>query len=1073
MRCQVFGRPAVGWAGAVALLAGMALAARAQTLPEGRFGRALDAAAPMIITGRAEYSRRPLTVECWTKLAGHLPGVYNILLANQTKASPEHWEIFTAADNGTLAAYLPGCQPALVASPAKLTDGQWHYIALLAEATRVRLFVDGKAVADVAVTRSVHPGGTPEPLALGTLVERGLGCRGLIDEVRLSKVVRDVSRVPAAPFVADDQTVGLWHCDARQDGVLADASPLNNPARRPVAPRPAPSLVRLPPEPDLAQTRQRLAAALALMPLATLDKELDLRDGLLRDWEEQYFQLNEQLLGRAALPPNAAGQVFDRQTLVDPADGDPLGVLLRRTAALLHSLQALPGAPALDPTTQDLQRLVVVAGQTPLANGAARQGLYLAACAVQRRLALANPLLDFDQILFVAHGVAGGARKTGPRGTNDAMGQHFATQYFGFNALPGGGLYVVRDFKTRPQVRNVLQESRVQRGRLQGQRLEPGAFLSPELSYDGQSILFAYTQSQEHIWEWRPETAYHLFQVNVDGTGLAQLTDGPDDDFDPCLLPDGQVVFISERRGGYIRCFSGLPVRQHVLHAMNPDGSAVHPISYFETSEWHPSVNNDGLLVYTRWDYTDRENCLGSNIWLCYPDGRDPRAPHGNYPYPWHTFPDNTYGDSRQGRPYTEMNIRAIPGSPRYIATAAPHHGESYGSLVMLDLRGHDDGAMGQIRRLTPYEPFPETETPARSQYAFGTPWPLSEDFYLCNLWENLYLLDRFGNRVLLCENALAGRGPADDNFRLISPIPLRPRHRPPVIPAPTPDGPNGQLPRACISITNVYQSDQPFPPGTTIKWLRVTQNILKSNPEMGVPMIGYQNENTPRIALGIVPVEADGSVYFEAPVERELIFQVLDANFMAVQSMRSVAYVHRGEHLSCVGCHEDRHALPPVKGVPLAARRAPSRLEPEVGPVEPITYYRLVQGVFAQACVPCHRQENKGPTDMSYQKLEPYVFYFAGGMSGTTGKPLHGGSRTIPGRFGARYSKMGQALLDPAHQGKISAADYRRVVLWLDNNSLRLGAYDNEDKQMAGTLVWPALDVDPANPQGLERRGK
>jgi hypothetical protein len=64
----------------------------------------------------------------------------------------------------------------------------------------------------------------------------------------------------------------------------------------------------------------------------------------------------------------------------------------------------------------------------------------------------------------------------------------------------------------------------------------------------------------------------------------------------------------------------------------------------------------------------------------------------------------------------------------------------------------------------------------------------------------------------------------------------------------------------------------------------------------------------------------------------------------------------------------------------------------------------------------------------------------------------------------------MGQALLNPTHKGKIAPEDYRRVVLWLDANALRLGAFHDEEKQMRGELVWPKLDVDPANPQGLER---
>lgn len=74
---------------------------------------------------------------------------------------------------------------------------------------------------------------------------------------------------------------------------------------------------------------------------------------------------------------------------------------------------------------------------------------------------------------------------------------------------------------------------------------------------------------------------------------------------------------------------------------MRDDGTDIRPLSYFETSEWNPSVNNSGQLVFTRWDYVDRENCLGTRFWISNPDGTNPRAPHGNYPLPYHTFPDH------------------------------------------------------------------------------------------------------------------------------------------------------------------------------------------------------------------------------------------------------------------------------------------------------------------------------------------------------------------------------------------------------------------------------------------------
>ena len=71
------------------------------------------------------------------------------------------------------------------------------------------------------------------------------------------------------------------------------------------------------------------------------------------------------------------------------------------------------------------------------------------------------------------------------------------------------------------------------------------------------------------------------------------------------------------------------------------------PISYHETNEWNPSVDHDGKIVYTRWDYVDRDDCIAHHLWTCYPDGRDPRSPHGNYPLPL-SYQDTPKHDGRR-----------------------------------------------------------------------------------------------------------------------------------------------------------------------------------------------------------------------------------------------------------------------------------------------------------------------------------------------------------------------------------------------------------------------------------------
>jgi hypothetical protein len=78
-------------------------------------------------------------------------------------------------------------------------------------------------------------------------------------------------------------------------------------------------------------------------------------------------------------------------------------------------------------------------------------------------------------------------------------------------------------------------------------------------------------------------------------------------------------------------------------------------------------------------------------------------------------------------------------------------------------------------------------------------------------------------------------------------------------------------------------------------------------------------------------------------------------------------------------------------------------------------------------------------------------------------------GTRSIPGLFGAYYSKLGKALLMNHRGRRITEAEYQRICLWLDLNSPRLGAYNDVSKQERGELVWPNLDVDPENITGIE----
>jgi len=718
--------------------------------------------------------------------------------------------------------------------------------------------------------------------------------------------------------------------------------------------------------------------------------------------------------------------------------------VIERGRRLVARLRGKASPDDLEPLAAKLEELdrrvssLESAGEVP---ESVRREVYLDVRRLVRKIAFANPLLDFDKILFVKRHDPGGL-------------YHMVHQYYGFGAKPGGGLFVLCDpFSDDPKVVDLLQDSVVEQGRLAGEKLVPGTFVSPEVSFDGRTILFAYTQGKAEGVEWSPRASYHIFKVNADGTGLVQLTDGLWNEFDPCYLPNGRIVFVSERRGGYLRCGGSSPPYHsptYTLHTMDAAGGDVVCVSFHETQEWHPSVDNHGMIVYTRWDYVDRDTNVAHHIWSCYPDGRDPRSYHGNYP------------EKRESRPWMEMSIRAVPGSNRYVATAACHHGLAFGSLVLIDYRPEDDGAMSQLERLTPDVPFPESEggkALIRERMAYGTAWPLSEDDYLCVYDRHaknrgIYWIDRFGNRELLYR---------DPEISCLSPIPLRPRPRPPVVP-------ENRAEPATMAVLNVYDADFQWPPETKITDLRVIQVLPKNVPRVNEPRIGVAEETNARAVLGTVPVEADGSAYFEAPAGKLVYFQALDERGMAVQSMRSGTYVHPGERLACQGCHERKHRPPSAPStMPIAFGRSPSQLQPEPDGSNPLSYARLVQPVLDRHCVECHQKEKAldltgtiaGPYGWtrSYANLAgKYGFYFHV-TNGSINSGVHGGSRTIPGQFGARASKL-LDYLDERHYGvKLPAEDLRRVTLWLDGNSEFYGAYHDIEAQARGEVVHPRLD--------------
>ena len=768
-----------------------------------------------------------------------------------------------------------------------------------------------------------------------------------------------------------------------------------------------------------------------------------------------------------------AAQAADRSAATLPGDRDPLDVVVRRTRALYEDLRTQADLAEAGARLAALER---EAQGTAVDAADARLELFRRAQELRRAIALANPLLrPITRLLFIT-------REALPPDEFNG-GNHMCDQYFGFHATlhgttQGNGLYVLENpWSAAPVARNLLENAVIEAGARKGQKLGNGGFLGPDVSFDGRQILFCYTDGEPQIRQWNEKTTFHIFRCNADGSGLVQLTDGCVNDLDPCWLPNGRIAFISERRGGFGRCH-GRPVPSFTLHTMFEDGTDIVRLSPHETNEWQPSVDNSGMIAYTRWDYVDRGFNQAHHAWTTFPDGRDARAINGN-----------THASLRTA-PMMQMDVRAVPGSPKYVAIAAGHHTEARGSVLLIDPTVADDDAMAQVRRVTPDQLFPEAEYYFdRGSAAYASPWPLSEKYFLCVYDGNanaqygsidtgkrryaITLLDVFGNKIPLY---------AHPQISCLSPMPLHARPRPPVLthgslvgrprlesgekPEPVPPE---RLPKtAKVGLINVYNTRRDFPEGTKIAALRIWQVLPKTTPKADHPRIGLGSQKGAKLVLGTVPVEADGSAYWEQPVNVPVLFHALDEKGRAVQGMRSVAYAAPGETLMCNGCHDQRvgSARTPPKAAPLAMTRAPSKIQPEVEGTNPFHFSRLVQPVLDAKCVSCHgeKREGKAP-DLrrgdfaknkdywfdSFSNLRPYVkFYNPADWT----EPY-----TVPGQFGARGSKL-LAMLEAGH-GKVKLTDeeQRRLAIWMDSNGLFHGHEQELLAQAEGKIVPPVME--------------
>jgi len=523
-----------------------------------------------------------------------------------------------------------------------------------------------------------------------------------------------------------------------------------------------------------------------------------------------------------------------------------------------------------------------------------------------------------------------------------------------------------------------------------------GSIRDPRVHYDAGKILFSYRKG---------DTAqFHLYEINVDGTGLKQLTDGIYDDLEATYLPDGGIAFVSGRSKRWVNCWL---VQVAVLYRCDGDGKNIRQLSANIEQDNTPWVLPDGRLLFTRWEYVDRSQVSFHHLWSCNPDGTNAAAFFGNM------HPGSVYIDAK-----------AIPGTNRVVLVDSPGHGrrEHEGRLATVtDQLGPDDrSALKHIGNVN-----------CRDPYA------LSLDCFIVAAGRSIKVVDGSGKTMDLHNSKIT----------ISEPRPIIKQKRERVIPSRV----DYSKANGTLVLNNVYigRNMKGIKKGE-IKKLMVLETLPKAlNYGSGyhdfIP-ISHGGTFTLSRIVGTVPVEPDGSAHFELPANRPLFFIALDENDRTVKRMHSFLSVMPGEVLSCVGCHEDRVKTPTIAvgRVVSAMKRAPSKLKAVPGVPYTIDYPRDIQPILDKHCVKCHTPEKaKGNVILTGDHGPVYSFsYMTLTTTGLVSDGRNGRGNSAPRAVGDTASPLMKMLDGTHHKAKLAKDEIALIRNWIHTGAPYPGTY-------------------------------
>ena len=587
-----------------------------------------------------------------------------------------------------------------------------------------------------------------------------------------------------------------------------------------------------------------------------------------------------------------------------------------------------------------------------------------------------------------------------------------------------------------------------------------GNIRDPQIHYDAEKLIFAYLpKGKKH---------YSLYEINVDGTDLRQITGAGEDtpldlpaglrpsvetehrttvhtrgaerdfappgwdDYEPTYLPDDSIIFCSTRAKRWVNCWL---TQVGTIHKCDANGQNIRELSPNVEQDNTPWVLPNGQIIYMRWEYVDREQVTYHHLWTMNPDGTRQMVYYGNL------------------RPYiTMLAPKPIPNSEKIVCIFSPGHGrrEHYGPITVVDPRMGPDAPEG-ARRIS-------------KGNTHADPWAFSEDKFLAASNERLVLVNGEGKEetlftltpeffdgiktgeIVQADSAVPSTSLAPQGFWICEPRPLMKRQRERLIA----DQTDPTKDYGTLALVNLYKGRKmkDLKPGT-VKELLIYETLPKPiHYSGGMEQISSFGTFTIERLYGRVPVSEDGRAYFNLPACRPFLFVAIDEKGHCVKRMHSFTSVMPGENTVCIGCHEERTETPGAderERISEIMRTPPVFPEKIAGVPDIFSFPRDIQPILDKHCVECHNPDREeGGFNCSGHWNPLYTFSY----HHMSWRKMFGDNRNRPKsnfdpyEIGTGNSEL-LRLIESGHQGvKMPEKEQQIIRLWLDAGANYAGTY-------------------------------